>query len=56
MSSLSADMVQSKMMQSLSSMDSFRVGSTTLAKESHRNPSSSKTPSKYVVRTKYPLG
>lgn len=44
-------MVQSKMVQSNSSLDSFRVGSCYPAKESltRRNTSGAKTPSKYSV-------
>lgn len=57
--SVVSDMVQSKMIQSSSSVDSFRVGPASLiVKDQHltrRNTSGAKTPSKYGRGGKVPL-
>ena len=60
-SALSADMVQSKMVQSSASIDSFRVTPNMASSGSmatRRNTSGAKTPSKYAMTNRHrnPLG
>ncbi len=53
MSGISAELIQSKMLHSNSSMDSFRINPSgiisTKENPTRRNTSGAKTPSKYIV-------